>query len=74
MSMQTWLDQNIGGRYGNFIDGEWQHVGANAIAIRNAARKDQVLGHFAESTPEEVERAVSAAHHASKTWREVPRP
>lgn len=72
--MQAWLDKNIGGRYGNFINGEWQDAGANAIAVHNAARKDQVLGHFAESTPEDVERAVSAAHRAWKTWREVPGP
>lgn len=74
MTMQSWLDQNIGGRHGNFIDNEWQHVGANAVAIPNAARRDQVLGQFAESTAEDVERAVSSAHRAWKTWREVPGP
>lgn len=74
MNMQSWLDQNTGGRHGNFIDGEWQHVGANVVAVPNAARRDQVLGHFAESTTEDVERAVSSAHRAWKTWREVPGP
>jgi alpha-ketoglutaric semialdehyde dehydrogenase len=74
MNMQSWLEQNIGGRHGNYIDGEWQHVGANAVAIPNAARRDQVLGHFAESTAEDVERAVSSAHRAWKSWREVPGP
>lgn len=73
-NMQTWLDKNVGGRYGNFIDGEWQDVGASATEIRNPARKDQVLGYFAESTSQDVERAVSAAHKAWKTWREVPGP
>ena len=74
MDMQTWLAENIGGRYGNFVDGEWQDAGANAIAIHNPARKDQVLGCFADSSSEDVERAVSAAHSAWKTWREVPGP
>ncbi len=73
MNMQSWLDQNTGSRHGNFIDGEWQHV-AKTVAVPNAARRDQVLGHFAESTAEDVERAVGAAHRAWKTWREVPGP
>lgn len=74
MNMQNWLDQNTGGRHGNFIDNEWQQVGANPVAVPNAARRTQVLGHFAESTAEDVERAVSSAHRAWKTWREVPGP
>ena len=74
MNMQSWLEQNIGGRHGNYIDGEWQQVGANPVAVPNAARRDQVLGHFAESTAEDVERAVSSAHRAWKSWREVPGP
>jgi acyl-CoA reductase-like NAD-dependent aldehyde dehydrogenase len=74
MNMQSWLDQNIGGRHGNYIDGEWQHVGANAAAVPNAANRDQVLGHFAESSEGDVERAVGSAHRAWKTWREVPGP
>lgn len=74
MNMQDWLAQNIGGRHGNYIDGEWQQVGANAVPVANAARRDQVLGHFAESSAEDVERAVSSAHRAWKAWREVPGP
>lgn len=73
MNMQSWLDQNTGSRHGNFIDGEWQHV-AKTVVVPNAARRDQVLGHFAESTAEDVERAVASAHRAWKTWREVPGP
>jgi aldehyde dehydrogenase (NAD+) len=72
--MQSWLDQNIGARHGNFIDAEWQRVGAQATAVPNAARRDQVLGHFAESTAQDVERAVVSAHRAWKAWRELPGP
>jgi acyl-CoA reductase-like NAD-dependent aldehyde dehydrogenase len=74
MDMQTWLDQNIGRRYGNHIDGEWEQAGANAIAIPNPARRDQILGHFTEGSAEDVERAVSSSHRAWKGWREVPGP
>lgn len=74
MDMQSWLNEAAGGRYGNFIDGEWQEPGSSASAIRNPAAKEQVLGHFAESTPDDVERAVQAAHKAWRAWREVPGP
>lgn len=74
MDMQSWLGEAAGGRYGNFIDGEWREPGSNASAIRNPAAKDQVLGHFAESSADEVDRAVRAAHRAWRAWREVPGP
>ena len=44
MDMQTWLAQNAGRRYGNYIDGEWEQAGPNAVAITNPARRDQCLG------------------------------
>ena len=72
--MQSWLTQNIGGRYGNFINGEWRDAGAKTTAIHNPADKEQVLGHFSESTPDDVDQAVNAAHVAWKSWREVPGP
>jgi acyl-CoA reductase-like NAD-dependent aldehyde dehydrogenase len=74
MDMQTWLSQNTGRRYGNHIDGEWEQAGPNAVAITNPARRDQVLGHFAEGAAEDVERAVSSSHRAWKSWRQVPGP
>ena len=74
MNMLSWLEENIGRRYGNFIDGEWQDAGANAVPIHNPARKEQVLGYFAESSADEVNLAVEAAHRAWKSWREVPGP
>jgi len=74
MQMQSWLDQNIGGRHGNHLDGEWQPAGAHAVPVSNAAHRDQVLGHFTESTAEDVERAVGSAHRAWQAWREVPGP
>ena len=64
MDMQTWLGQNIGGRYGNYIDGEWEQAGPDAVAITNPARRGQVLGHFAQGTAEDADRAVSSSHRA----------
>lgn len=74
MNMQDWLARNSGGRYGNHIDGEWEQAGANAQAITNPARRDQVLGYFAEGSAEDVDRAVHSSHRAWKSWREVPGP
>jgi aldehyde dehydrogenase (NAD+) len=74
MSMLNWLEENIGRRYGNFIDSEWQGAGANAVPIYNPARKDQTLGYFADSSVDDVNRAIESAHRAWKLWREVPGP
>ncbi|MBP2230964.1 aldehyde dehydrogenase (NAD+) [Azospirillum agricola] len=74
MDMQSWLNGAVGGRYGNIIDGVAEEANGNASAIHNPARRDQCLGHFAESSNDDVDRAVTAAHRAWKTWREVPGP
>ena len=74
MNMLNWLEENIGRRYGNFIEGEWQDAGANAVPISNPARKDQTLGYFADSSVDDVNRAIESAHRAWKLWREVPGP
>ncbi|WP_052341686.1 aldehyde dehydrogenase family protein [Salinarimonas rosea] len=74
IDMRAWLNEAVGGRYGNFIDGEWQEPGAQTAAVHNPARKDEVLGHFTESSAEDVDRAVQAAASAFQSWREVPGP
>ncbi|HYH19617.1 MAG TPA: aldehyde dehydrogenase family protein [Azospirillum sp.] len=74
MDMQTWLAEAAGGRYGHFIDGAWQEPGARLTPIHNPADRDQLLGHFADGTADDVERAVQAAHRAFLDWREVPGP
>ncbi|AEC20121.1 hypothetical protein PT7_1581 [Pusillimonas sp. T7-7] len=73
-SMERWLDANVGRRYGNFINGNWEDAGRSPTAIRNPARKDQILGYFASSSAADVDRAVSAADHAWKSWLNVPGP
>src|SRR3546814_6112157 len=73
-SMERWLDDNVVLRYGNFINGNWEDAGRSPTAIRNPARKDQILGYFASSSAADVDRAVSAADHAWKSWLNVPGP
>jgi len=74
MDMRTWLDGNVGGRHGNFIDGQWEEADGGTVAIHNPARKEQVLGHFSDSAAADAQRAVEAAHRAWETWRDVPGP
>ena len=52
-----------------FIDGGW--VGASdggQYAIHNPARPDELVGHAAAGTPDDVDRAVRAAHRAFPSW------
>jgi len=74
MDMQTWLNDHIGKRYGNYIDGEWEEARSNAMTLTNPARRDQILGHFTEGTREDVDRAVKSSYCAWKEWRNVPGP
>ncbi|GAB7056165.1 MULTISPECIES: aldehyde dehydrogenase family protein [unclassified Paenibacillus] len=73
--MLDWLDQYAGKTYGNFIQGEWlASKSGRTVPLYHAARKDQLLGYFADSTEEDVDLAVKAAHEAFKTWSRVPAP
>jgi aldehyde dehydrogenase (NAD+) len=62
-------------RYGNFIGGEWTPAkSGRTFENRNPADRDDLLGTFADSGPEDVERAVAAARDAFPRWRAVPAP
>ena len=59
----------------NYIGGEW--VGAASGKLfenHNPADTGELIGRFADSGPEDVERAVAAAREASKGWRALPAP
>ena len=59
-------------QYGNYIDGAW--VGAErTIENRNPAT-GELIGSFAESSPEDADRAVAAARAAFPAWRLTPAP
>ena len=41
-------------------------------AITNPAQLQQVLGHVADATPEQIQQALQAAHKAQSTWNNTP--
>ena len=59
----------------NLIGGRWvaSRTGKTLRNI-NPARKDDVVGEFQASGPEDVDAAVTAAAEAWKTWRLTPAP
>ncbi len=61
--------------YRNFIDGEWVESKARETFenINPADREDRV-GLFQKSGPEDVDRAVAAAKRAFPSWRATPAP
>ena len=73
--MLTWLERNTGNMYGNFINGEWMASSSGkTFPLYHVACKDQLLGYFADSTEEDVNLAVEAAHEAFKSWSKLPAP
>lgn len=65
MSMLSWLQLNSGKSYGNFINGEWVTAeNGELLPLYHAARTDEVLGYFPDSSESDVDRAVESAHAA----------
>ncbi len=59
----------------NFIDGEWvAGSGSNPIPDINPADTREILGYATDSTADDVDAAVQAAHAAFASWRAVPAP
>ena len=62
-------------RYKNFIDGRWVEAKSRkTFENRNPANRDDLMGLFPLSGPEDVHQAVSAAKKAFPNWRLVPAP
>ena len=60
---------------GNYIGGEWVPATSGAtFENRNPADSGELLGRFADSGPEDVERAVAAAREAFPPWKALPAP
>ena len=60
--------------HGNFIDGAWTPAkSGKTIENRNPAT-GELVGTFADSGPEDMERAVAAARDAFPRWRALPAP
>jgi alpha-ketoglutaric semialdehyde dehydrogenase len=61
--------------YTNFIGGRWVAASSGAtFENRNPADRRDLIGLFAESDAEDVDRAVRAAREALPAWRLVPAP
>jgi acyl-CoA reductase-like NAD-dependent aldehyde dehydrogenase len=59
----------------NYLDGRWRPSrSGRTFENRNPANREDVLGLFQESGPEDVEEAVGAAERAYCSWRLVPAP
>jgi aldehyde dehydrogenase (NAD+) len=61
--------------FGNYIDGEWTSAASGrTFENRNPADASELIGRFADSGPEDVERAVAAARAAFPKWKALPAP
>jgi acyl-CoA reductase-like NAD-dependent aldehyde dehydrogenase len=61
--------------HGNYIGGVWAPArSGKTFENKNPADSSEVLGLFADSGPEDVELAVSAAREASPAWKALPAP
>lgn len=59
----------------NFINGEWVEPSTGEYTEnRNPANKDDLIGLYASSSSEDVNKAVEAAKEAYKKWRLIPAP
>jgi aldehyde dehydrogenase (NAD+) len=56
----------------NYIAGEW--TGAETFENRNPANTEEVVGHFAKGTAQDVRAAVNAAGAAQPAWAAMPAP
>jgi len=61
--------------FGNFVAGEWADAASGrTFENRNPADGSELIGRFADSAPEDVERAVAAAREAFPAWKALPAP
>jgi len=61
--------------YRNYINGEWvDSRSGKTFENRNPANTDDLIGVFQQSTRDDVQAAIDAAHDAYATWRLVPAP
>ena len=59
----------------NYIAGTWRDAASGAtFEVSNPADPSDTIGHFPDSAPSDVDRAVTAARNAFDDWRETPAP
>ena len=59
--------------FANYIDGEWVES-TRTFEDRNPANTDEIVGHFARGTADDMRRAVAAAHTAFPAWSGMAAP
>ena len=61
--------------YANFINGEWvASASGGTFENVNPADRNELIGYFQKSGPEDVDAAISAAKRAYKSWKNTPPP
>ena len=61
--------------YGNYINGrQVKSETGETFPCYNPANRDEVIGHFASSSPKDVKAAVDAAAKALPGWKATPAP
>lgn len=61
--------------YNNYIAGRWVKAeNGETFTSTSPANENEIIGHFASSTPNDVKKAVDAAAAALPSWRKVPAP
>ena len=61
--------------YGNYIGGEWVPAASGkTFENRNPSDTSDLIATFAQSGPEDAEKAVTAAREAFPRWRALPAP
>jgi aldehyde dehydrogenase len=62
---------HVSPRYENFIDGKWVSPAQGRYMVNLAPATARPICEVARSTPEDVEIALDAAHHAKDEWGET---
>lgn len=61
--------------YNNYIGGRWVKAkSGETFTSTNPANVNEIIGHFASSSPEDVKAAVNAAEAALPMWKATPAP
>ena len=68
----TRVEEELGKRYPNVIDGERLRGGDGVMTTRNPSDPSEVIGVFPESGVAEANRAIEAAAAAFPAWSETP--
>ena len=62
-------------KFPNYIAGEWSAPDAGAyIENRNPARVSDLIGHFPDTGPQELDAAVASAQRGFERWSRTPAP